>query len=151
LKEKSSMSSDSYNAGFAPQTLAQAFPEVDHPVEPFGSRVVVQLRLMPSKSKSGIVLIENTKDTAKWNNQIAKLVAVGSLAFKHRETGEAWPEGVWAKVGDFVRVPRWDGDRMEVKHSAEKDADPVIFVTFKDSQLIGRVRGDPLTQLVYEL
>jgi hypothetical protein len=60
-----------------------------------------------------------------------------------------WPEGVWAEKGDFVRIPRWDGDRVEV---FIKDQDsPVIFVTFNDTQLIGRVLGDPLSQLVYEL
>jgi co-chaperonin GroES (HSP10) len=143
------VSADSFATGFAPQTLSEAFPEVPLPVRPFGSRVLVQVRRLPNKSKGGIILTENTHDTAKWNTQVAKLVDIGPLAFKSRETGLPWPEGVWAEKGDFVRIPRWDGDRVEV---FIKDQDsPVIFVTFNDTQLIGRVLGDPLSQLVYEL
>lgn len=143
------MSADSYTTGFGAQTIAEAFPELPLPVQPFGGRVVVQIRRMPQSSKGGIILVENTRDTAKWNTQVAKLVAIGPLAFKDRATGQAWPEGIWAKVGDYVRIPRWDGDRVEVMIKGSDD--PVIFVTFNDAQLIGKVLGDPLAQLVYEL
>lgn len=142
------MGADSYVTGFQTQKLQDAFPELPAPVTPFGGRVLVQLRRLPTKSKGGIVLIEDTKETVKWNNQVAKLVALGPLAFKNRETAQFWPEGQWAKVGDYVRVPRWDGDRVEV---LIKDSEPVVFVTFNDHQLIGRVNGDPLDQLIYEL
>lgn len=142
------MSSDSY-PGFQAQSLKEAFPDVPLPVRPFGGRVLVQIRRLPKKTQSGIIMIEDTRDTAKWNTQVAKLVAVGPLAFMNRETGKPWPEGVWAEVGAYVRVPRWDGDRVEV---AIKDSDdPVVFVTFNDSQLIAEILGDPLAQLVYEL
>lgn len=141
------MSSDSIKMSV--QSLKDAFPELPHPVTPFGGRVLVQVRRLAQKSAGGLILIENTRDTAKWNTQTAKLVALGPLAFKNRNDGEAWPEGIWAKVGDYVRIPRWDGDRIEVFIEGEQD--PVIFVTLNDAQLIGRVNGDPLAQLIYEL
>lgn len=129
--------------------LSEAFPEVDPGVRPLGGRVLVQLRRLANKTKSGIVLVEETKETAKWNNQVAKVVAVGPMAFKDRKTGDRWPEGAWVKVGDYVRVPRWNGDRTEV---AVKDSDdPLVFVTFNDFELINLVTGDPLKQRVYVL
>lgn len=143
------MSADSYTTGFASQSVRDAFPEVPLPVMPFGGRVLVQIRRMPSASKGGIILVEDTRDTAKWNTQVAKLVAIGPLAFRNRETGELFPEGAWAKIGDYVRIPRWDGDRVEV--TVKGSGDPVIFVTFNDGQLIAKVLGDPTAQLVYEL
>lgn len=142
------MSAESYPK-MAKQTLAEAFPEIPLPVLPFGGRVLVQVMRLPNKTESGLVLVENTRDTAKWNAQTAKLVAVGPLAFKNRETGRAWPEGIWAKVGDFVRIPRWDGDRIEV--DLINEIDPVVFVTFNDAQLIGKVHGDPTAHRIYEL
>lgn len=141
------MSADSFDV-LQKQTLEEAFPEVPLPTAPFGGRVLVQLRRLPQKTKGGIVLVEDTRDTAKWNNQVGKIVALGPLAFRNRETGEPWPEGVWAAVGDYVRLPRWDGDRVEVP---VRDADPIIFVTLGDHQLLGKVLGDPLEQRIYVL
>ena len=143
------MSADSYTTGFAPQSVKDAFPEVPLPVMPFGGRVLVQIRRMPSSSRGGIILVEDTRDTAKWNTQVAKLVAIGPLAFRNRETGELFPEGAWAKIGDYVRIPRWDGDRVEVMVKGSND--PVVFVTFNDGQLIAKVLGDPTAQLIYEM
>jgi co-chaperonin GroES (HSP10) len=143
------VSADSYTVGFAKQTLEEAFPVLPIPVRPYGGRVVVQIRRLPKRSRSGLILIEDTRDTAKWNTQVGKLVAIGPLAFRNRETGEPWPEGIWAALGQYVRVPRWDGDRIEVMLKGEDD--PVIFVTFNDAQLIGEINGDPLEQLIYEL
>ena len=141
------MSSDQFNSDVV-ASLMEAFPDVTCNTEPLGGRVLVQLRRMAPKTKSGIVLVEDTRDTVKWNNQVGKVVALGPLAFRNRETKELWPEGAWVKLGDYVRVPRWDGDRIEVP---VKDEDPVIFVLFNDTQLLGRITGDPLQQKVYIL
>lgn len=129
--------------------MAYAFPEVDPGMAPLGNRVLVQLRRLGTRTKSGIVVIEETFDTAKWNNQVAKVVALGPMAFKDRETAKEWPEGAWVKQGDFIRVPRWNGDRSEVK--LKDGEEPVLFVIFNDYELIARVTGDPLKQKIYVL
>lgn len=130
-------------------TLAEAFPENTDPgFTPFGTRVVVQLRRVKNTTKSGIILTQSTKDSEAWNTQVAKLVKVGPLAFKKRDSGEDWPEGVWAKPGDFVRVPRWGGDRWSVEAD---DGGEVAFLTLNDHELIGRVDGDPLKVRAYVL
>jgi hypothetical protein len=66
---------------------------------------------------------------------------VGSLAFKNRNTMESWPEGSWCAPGDFVRVPRYGGDRWTVKTSDDEEA---VLVIFNDLDLVGKVTGDPL-------
>lgn len=142
------MSSDSYRSETS-QTLAEAFPDVDPGNVPLGPRVLVQLRRTSKATKSGIVLVEETKDTMKWNNQVAKVVALGPLAFRNRETNEPWPEGMWVQPGDYIRVPRWNGDRIEVP-VADSD-DPVIFVVFNDNEIITKIVGDPLAVRTYIL
>jgi co-chaperonin GroES (HSP10) len=129
------------------QTLEDLFPPVDPEFRPFGSRVLVQLRRIVAKTKSGIILAQNTKDTEAWNIQVARIIACGPLAFKRRDTAEAWPEGVWAKVGDFVKVPRWGGDRWSI--NMEDGGEPVSIVLCNDSDLIGAYTGDPLKIKAY--
>lgn len=119
-----------------------AFPAVDPGVEPFGSRVLVQIRRSRKKSKGGIILTDDSKDTEKWNTQTAKVVSLGPLAFKNRETRNDWVEGDWCKVGDFVRVAKYGGDRWEVPIDGSEE--PALFVIYNDLDLIGRVTGDPL-------
>ena len=133
------------------QDLAWAFPDVLCGMEPFGGRVIVQLRRIKKKAtKAGIILVEETKENEKWNNMIGKVVALGPLAFKNRDTMQPWPEGTWARVGDYVRVPKWGGDRWEIKVPGNDDSeDPVLFMTLNDHELISRVTGNPLSFKAY--
>lgn len=144
------MSSDSFNFDGNTTSMEEAFPVVDPQLVPLGPRVMVQIRRTANKTKSGIVLVEETKETVKWNHQVAKVISMGPIAFKNRETAQEWPEGTWVKVGDFVRVPRWGGDRVEVPLYGSKE-DPVVFVVFNDHELITRITGNPLDQKAYIL
>lgn len=121
----------------------EAFPPVDPGVKPFGSRVLCQLRSAKKVTKGGIILTSDARETEQWNTQVAKVIAVGDLAFKNRQTQTPWPEGAWAVPGDFVRVPKYGGDKWTVKHGPEND-DEALFVLFNDLDLIGKVTGDPL-------
>ena len=130
-----------------PAELAWAFPEVNAGQQPFGGRVIVQLRRVKKTVNGGrIILVAETKESEKWNNMIGKVVRVGPLAFKNRDTMASWPEGSWAEVGDYVRVPRWGGDRWERAVPGEDDGeDPVLFMTINDHELIAKVTDDPLS------
>lgn len=123
------------------EALAEAFPAVDAGVQPFGSRVLVQIRTPKAKTAGGIILHNESRETEKWNTQVAKVVNVGPLAFKNRDSMQSWPEGSWCKEGDFVRVPKYGGDRWEVPFN---DNESAMFVIFNDLDIIGRVTGDPL-------
>jgi co-chaperonin GroES (HSP10) len=131
-----------------PVELAWAFPEVNAGQMPFGGRVIVQLRRIRKTAKgSRIILVDETKENEKWQNMIGKVIAVGPLAFKNRDTMASWPEGSWAEVGDFVRVPKWGGDRWE--RAVPGDDAPVLFMTINDHELISRVTDDPLSFNVF--
>lgn len=121
--------------------LAEAFPAAEPGIQPFGSRVLVQIRSPLQKTASGIILDHGTKDTEKWNTQVARVITVGPLAFKNRTSMEPWPEGSWCKAGDFVRVAKYGGDRWEV---ALPNNESALFVIFNDLDIIGSVIGDPL-------
>lgn len=132
---------------YAYASIDEAFPPVDPGVQPFGSRVVVQIRAPKKKTKGGIILTGDTQDTEMWNTQVAKVITVGELAFKNRNTQEAWPEGSWCQPGDFVRVPKYGGDKWSVR-LGDDDAE-ILFVIFNDLDLIGKVTGDPLAMKAF--
>jgi len=126
------------------QTLAEAFPEVDPLMAPYGARVLVQLRAVKERvTEAGLLLPEEVKETEKWNTMIGKVIAIGPLAFKKRDDMQPWPEGAWANVGDFVRVPKWGGDRWEIDFEDGGLKGKALFTFFNDHELIGKVTGDP--------
>lgn len=131
--------------------LAWAFPSVDPGAKPLGGRILVQLRRTKKKATSaGIILVEETKETEKWNNMVAKVIDIGPLAFKHRDTMQPWPEGSWCEVGDYLRVPKWGGDRWEVKVPGDDDLeDPALFMILNDHEVIAKVTGDPLAMKAF--
>ena len=124
------------------KSLAEMFPAIDPEFNPFGHRVVVQIRRVVNKTSSGIILAKETREGEAYNGQVGKLIAMGPLAFKNRGTGEPWPEGVWAKVGDYVKVPRWGGDRWTV--DLADGLEPILLAVLSDGDLIGAYTGDVL-------
>ena len=132
------------------QELQWAFPDVSPGQAPYGGRVVVQLRRIKKTTASKIILVAETKETEKWQNMIGRVVAIGPLAFKNRDTMQPWPEGSWANVGDYVRVPKWGGDRWEREvPNEEGNEDPVLFMTLNDHELIAKITDDPLSFKAY--
>lgn len=128
--------------GFSSQD--EAFPAIPLPLEPCGERLLVQLRTPKSKTAGGIILSDDTREAELWNEQTAKVVAIGPCAFRNRETLKPWKEGMWCKVGDFVRIPKYGADRIKVPvgNGAE---DIALFVTIKDTEVLAKVIVDPLS------
>lgn len=130
--------------------VRDAFPAVDPGATPLGARVLVQLRRSKKRTtNAGIILVEETKETEKWNNMVAKVIAIGPLAFKQRDTMEPWPEGSWCEVGDYLRVPKWGGDRWEVPIVDQPDEDPALFMILNDHEIIAKVTGNPLVMRAF--
>jgi co-chaperonin GroES (HSP10) len=127
------------------------FPAVDPGAKPLGARILVQLRRTKKKTTSaGIILVEETREAEKWNNMVAKVVDIGPLAFKHRDTMQSWPEGSWCEIGDYLRVPKWGGDRWEVKVPGDDDLEePALFMILNDHEVIAKVTGDPLAMSAF--
>ena len=126
-------------------SLEEAFPEADPGVRPAGSRVLVQVRTPKKKSAGGIILTDDTKDTEMWNSQVARVIALGPVAFKNRDTLAPWPEGDWCAEGSYVRVPKYGGDKWIVQTEGE----PAIFQLIKDLDVLGVVTGDPMAVVAY--
>ena len=127
-------------------TMELAFPNVDPGARPSGSYVLCQLRSTRSKSKGGVILIDETKDIDKFNSQVARVIAMGPLAYRNRQTFEPWPEGRWCEVGQYVRVPKYGGDRWEVP---VPDAEGALFVIFNDLDIRAVITGDPRDMIAY--
>jgi len=127
-------------------TLEEAFPKADPGLKPYGSNVLVQLRTPPRQLESGIWLPEEARETDQWNTQVGKIIALGPVAFHNRDTMEPWPEGDWAKPGEYARVPKYGGDRWWV--DAEGIDGKSLFVIFNDLDLIGQVPEDKVLGMV---
>lgn len=121
--------------------LEEAFPVADPGVKPLGSRILVQIRTPETKSKGGIILSSNDQDTQMWNTTVAKVLAVGPLAFKNRNTQETWPEGDWCAPGEYVRVPRYGGDRWV---STNAEGQKAYYILINDLDVLAAVTTDPM-------
>lgn len=117
----------------------ECFPEVDPGVEILGDRVLVQLRREKTTSKGGIILVDETKQTLRFNETVAKVIDVGPLAYKSPDDLTPWPEGPWCKAGDLVRTIKYGGDRFVVQPD-DKGA-PVVFITLQAREVISKIKS----------
>jgi len=130
-------------------SIDQAFPEVDPGLIPFGSRVLVQKRSPRTVTKGGIIVPDDTQETEFWNTQVAKVITLGPVAFKNRDTLEVWPEKAWCEVGAYVRVPKYGGDTWFVDLPEATGMEKACFVLFNDLDLIGQITCNPMDVIAY--
>mgnify|MGYP006288294063 FL=1 len=117
----------------------ECFPVIDPGIEVAGDRVLVQLRREKTTSKGGIILVDETKQTLRFNETVAKVVQLGPLAYKSPDTLEPWIEGPWCQVGDLVRTIKYGGDRFVIQ--PEDDGAPVVFITIQAREIISRIKN----------
>lgn len=138
--------------------IEEAFPNVDSQHMPCGEFVLLQVRAAKGITGGGIILSDESKAVERDNTQVAKVIAVGPVAFHNRTTSEPWACGPWYKVGDFVRIPRYGGDRWHLTHERkepEKKKGGIVipskslsieveFALFRDTDIRSVITGDPL-------
>ena len=117
----------------------ECFPEIDPGVEVVGDRVLVQLRREKTTSKGGIILVDETKQTLRFNETVAKVVQIGPLAYKNLEDLSPWIEGPWCKEGDLVRTIKYGGDRFVV--NPDDEGAPVVFITLQAREIISKIKS----------
>lgn len=134
-------------------SIDEAFPNVDAGLVPFGSWVLVQKRSPMTRTRGGIDLPDETQQTEFWNTQVCKVIALGPVAYRNRDTLEPWPEGDWVQPGDFIRVPKYGGDTWWVPLSSDQKGryrtSRAYFQNFKDLDLIGAITCNPLDVVAY--
>jgi len=127
--------------------LEEAFPDVDPGLIPYGARVLVQIRTPKRETVGGIILPEEIRETELWNTQIAKVISLGPVAFKNRDTLESWPEGDWCQPGTYIRCPKYGGDRWKIPVPGTNEN--ALFTLYRDLDIIGEVKGNPLDIVAY--
>lgn len=125
--------------------LKDSFPEINPGVKPLGGRVLVQLRTTRSRTSGGLILASETREFNNQISQMARVVALGPLAYRGKSDGKAWPEGTWADVGDYVRVPKFGGDRFE--RSIPGKDDKAIFAIYLDHEIVSKVDPEAFEDL----
>ena len=117
----------------------ECFPTIETGIEVAGDRVLVQLRREKSTSKGGIILVDETRQTLRFNETVAKVIQIGPLAYKSPEDLTPWPEGNWCNVGDLVRTIKYGGDRFVVQ--PDDEGSPVVFITLQAREIISRIKS----------
>jgi co-chaperonin GroES (HSP10) len=117
----------------------ECFPDIDPGVEILGDRVLVQLRREKVTSKGGIILVDETRQTLRFNETVAKVIGIGPLAYKSPDDLSPWPEGPWCQVGDLVRTIKYGGDRFVVQ--PDDEGAPVVFITLQAREVISKIKS----------
>ena len=159
---------NSNSISFAYEGLDEAFPAVDPGLKPLGNLGVFMIRRPKKFTAGGMELPAEVRSTEYYNTQVAKVIALGALAFNSvrnidgAEVMIPWPEGPWFKPGDYVRVPKYGGDRFGVKATVTETqpligggktpiqvTEDIIFAVFKVKDIQGVITGSPLSIRAY--
>jgi hypothetical protein len=117
------------------QYVADHFPDVESGSIPTGNQVLIQLRTVPKKVGS-IVLVQETQEFNQGNTVVARLVKLGQIAYRDRSSGEFWKEGAWADVGDIVMCPRYGGFRFAVPIPGTEDEAHFAIINDYDVKMV---------------
>lgn len=126
------------------------FPEVECPIIPLGNRILVQVASPIDQTTGGVILPSEVQEFQKWSQKLAKVLKLANLAYRDRNTFEPWPEGPWCQEGDWIRIPQYGGDRVEITVPADKAKYPghlALFCTIPDRDAWSKVPQDinPMT------
>ena len=131
------------------RNFEEAFPQVDFTIEPTGNKVLVQLRRTKTKTASGFYIPDSVQQIEKYNEVVALVRRLGPTAYRNLDTLEPWPEGIWVKPGDLVRVGKYGNDRFSIPFGDANDSGEVSFVMAEDVDIFGKIESwDVAKQIV---
>ena len=78
---------------------------------PNGYRIVLFPLKLDSKTKSGIILTDETVAESQITTNICKVLKVGPDAYKDKDK---FPTGPWCKTDDWVLITRYAGSRIRI-------------------------------------
>ena len=85
--------------------------ELDKVPNPTGYRITLFPLKLDSKTKSGIILTDDTVQESQLTTNICKVLKVGPDAYKDKEK---FPTGPWCKEDDWVLITRYAGSRIRI-------------------------------------
>ena len=124
--------------------ISDYFPDVVVPIDPCQDWAIVQMKKSDGgeKTRGGVYLptvkSEDEKNQEEWHECMAKVIAIGPVFQRNRETLDLWPEcigGRGIKVGDIVRIPEFVSGRFTVMTPS---GDEIRCIFVRDTQIMGR-------------
>ena len=85
--------------------------EMEKVPNPTGYRITLFPLKLDSKTKSGIILTDDTVQESQLTTNICKVLKVGPDAYKDEEK---FPTGPWCKEDDWVLITRYAGSRIKI-------------------------------------
>jgi len=85
--------------------------ELDKVPNPTGYRITLFPLKLDSKTKSGIILTDDTVQESQLTTNICKVLKVGPDAYKDKDK---FPTGPWCKQDDWVLITRYAGSRIRI-------------------------------------
>lgn len=90
--------------------MAEMFPPGDPGHKAVGTKILVQLKMVAEKTAGGVIRSIESREADQLSTPYGKVVSMGSACFQQAATKFEAD----FKVGDYVRVPKWTGDRFQV-------------------------------------
>ena len=66
------------------------------------------------KTKGGLYLASQSKDNEEYMTAHGRVVALGDLSFKDRDTGKKWRMDTTPKIGDRVTYGKYAGQKVTI-------------------------------------
>ena len=85
--------------------------ELEKVPNPTGYRIPLFPLKLDSKTKSGIILTDDTVQESQLTTNICKVLKVGPDAYKDKDK---FPTGPWCKQDDWVLITRYAGSRIRI-------------------------------------
>ena len=109
--------------------------------KPVGYKLLIALpQVEETIGDMGIIKAQKTIHEEMIMTVTGLVLDMGAQAYSDKDR---YPNGPWCKVGDYVRVPKWGGDRWEIDFEDNGIKGKALFTFFNDHEIIGMVTGDP--------
>jgi hypothetical protein len=82
----------------------------EHSVKPVGFDLMIQIYKRPTTGK--VLLPDQIRDTDKFNNRVARVLAMGPEAYLRKSK---FPKGPWCQIGDWLIVRPYEMSQFGIK------------------------------------
>lgn len=102
--------------------------------QPTGYRILIIPEVVPTTSKGGIHLAEQTMQVEQLASVVGYVLALGSDAYKDPLK---YPEGAWCKPGDYILFGRYAGAKITMH--GEKQEEDLSLRLLNDDEILAVV------------